>query len=81
MPMPDHLVIVQIHHTYYSCTHCRREHDAGTCGTPRDPLYDEHLWAQNRHGIKNYTRTWCVDLSGPEPVEVLPCNVLPAGEY
>lgn len=80
-PMPTNAVIVTICHTYYSCTLCCREHDAGAPGTPRDPLYAEHLGHQNRHGVKTYRAHWCYDLDGQEPVRVPACSVLPAGEY
>lgn len=80
--MPSTAVILAIEHThYYGCVRCQTGHDGGALGTPRDPLYDAHLYWQDKHGVRSYTEHHCWDLDGPAPVEVPACKVLRAGEY
>ena len=56
--------------TDYGCTKCQRFHEKDT-----DPLYEEHLFFQSKHGI----RQW-IDCTRYEPTEAHSSASAPPGE-
>lgn len=71
----DRTIIARVNHTGYGCTRCQQIHEVG------DPLYADHLYWQDKHGVKTWTTTTCWRGTDDVLARVPACEVLLAGEY
>jgi len=46
-------LIVTVQLTRYDCVACQQRHCQG------EPLYQEHLWQQSKHGVEEFTVRCC----------------------